>query len=162
MGSPGVGGTISAASDTSLSNPVTDDLFIRQGAYWANVPVINKAAAVDRGGLEKVVTANASGTYSINVTNGNVFFVTLTGAGTGVTFSFAALGSNPGRAVSCTLYVKQGTTLKTVTWPSSATLKWAGGVAPALTQAANKVDIFVFETVDGGTTWYGSLVGNNF
>jgi len=48
---------------------------------------------------------------------------------------------------------------RTVTWPGS--VKWSGG-APTLTTTASAVDILVFESLNGGTTWYGSLVGTNF
>lgn len=38
MGSPGVGGTISAASDVLLSSPQDNDLLKRQGGFWKNIP----------------------------------------------------------------------------------------------------------------------------
>lgn len=37
-------------------------------------------------------------------------------------------------------------------------VKWAAGTAPTLTSGAGKVDIFSFLTIDGGTTWYGTVV----
>ncbi len=45
-----------------------------------------------------------------------------------------------------------------VTWPAS--VKWAGGSAPALTAAG--VDVLTFSSPDGGTTWYGFLGGLAF
>lgn len=42
----------------------------------------------------------------------------------------------------------------TITWPSS--VKWHNSVHPQLT--ANGLDILSFMTLDGGTTWYGSLI----
>ena len=44
---------------------------------------------------------------------------------------------------------------QTVNWPAS--VDWAAGVAPTLTTSG--VDVLVFETVDGGTTWYGFVAG---
>jgi hypothetical protein len=44
-----------------------------------------------------------------------------------------------------------------ITWPSD--VDWAGGTAPTLTATANAVDIFVFYTNDGGTTYYGFVAG---
>ena len=41
------------------------------------------------------------------------------------------------------------------TWP--AAVKWAGGSAPTLTQGETKVDVLVFITDDGGTTWRGAV-----
>lgn len=37
-------------------------------------------------------------------------------------------------------------------------VKWAAGTAPTLTSGAGKIDIFSFITIDGGTTWYGTVV----
>jgi len=42
------------------------------------------------------------------------------------------------------------------------TLKWAGATQPTITTTANKTDILNFITYDGGTTWYGLVVGQNF
>ena len=39
MGSTGVGGSLSAASDVNLNSPATGESLRRTGAYWANAPV---------------------------------------------------------------------------------------------------------------------------
>lgn len=39
---------------------------------------------------------------------------------------------------------------------------WAGGTEPTLTSGADKKDIFVLFTMDGGTTIYGNVVGQNY
>ncbi|PID30764.1 hypothetical protein CSA80_04450 [Candidatus Saccharibacteria bacterium] len=84
-----------------------------------------------------------------------MFDVSLTG---NTTFTFS--GAANGKACSFSLYLRQDATGgRTVTWPAG--VKWSGG-APTLTTTANAVDLLVFETLDGGTTWYGSLVGVNF
>ena len=160
MGSPGVGGAISAASDTQISTPVTDDLFIRNSSSrWQNVALTEKAAQVVGGGVEKVVTANITGAATIALANGNVFNLTLTGNVTSLNFT----GATAGRACAVTVYFKQGGTARTLAWTlSSGTLKWAGGTAPTITATANAIDCCVFESIDGGTTWFGSLVGQNF
>lgn len=50
----------------------------------------------------------------------------------------------------------------TVTWPTSGSpststpnVVWPGGISPAMSPAANAVDVYVLETVDGAN-WYGS------
>ena len=48
---------------------------------------------------------------------------------------------------------------RTWTWPASVT--WISGV-PTLTSASGKADLFVFFTLDGGTTWLGSVVAQNY
>lgn len=118
-------------------------------------PTVPNMARATLGGQEVVSTANASGATTINLANGNVFNITLTANST---FTFS--GATAGRACSFALYLRQnGTGGFTTTWPAS--VRWSGG-APTLTTTASALDILVFESIDGGTTWYGSLVGNNF
>jgi len=45
----------------------------------------------------------------------------------------------------------------TVTWPAS--VDFPAATAPTLTADASAVDVFVFSTRDGGTTWYGFTAG---
>jgi len=86
---------------------------------------------------------------------GNNFALTLSGA---TTFTF----SNPpasGTTYAFTLKLVQDASGSgyTVTWPAS--VDWAAATAPTLTADANAVDVFVFMTHDGGTTWYGFTAG---
>jgi hypothetical protein len=154
---PGLTG-ISGASDVFLSSPTNGNFlgYSTSLAKWQNATLTGYAALVNSGGQETVSTLNATGSTALNITNGNVFNVTLTG---NATFTFA--GATNSKACSFALYLKQNATgSHTVAWPAS--VKWAGNTAPTLTAAANAIDVLVFETIDGGTTWYGSLVGANF
>jgi hypothetical protein len=46
---------------------------------------------------------------------------------------------------------------------SSIPVYWpGGGVLPIVTSTANRSDIYSFKTFDGGSTWYGVVVGQNF
>lgn len=123
----------------------------------ATSPTVPNMARANQGGQELVSTnSSASGSVTINLANGNVFSLTLTGNITVLTLS----GATAGRACSFAMYARQDATGgRTITWPAS--VKWSGG-SPTLSSAANAVDILVFETIDGGTNWYGSLVGTNF
>lgn len=47
-----------------------------------------------------------------------------------------------------------------LTWPAS--VRWPGGVAPALGGQAGSVDICSLFTVDGGATWFGMIGGQGF
>lgn len=147
----------------SFKPPIGDATSIKKGVIQlagdiggtASAPTIPNMARANLGGQELVSTANASGSTTINLSNANVFSITLTANST---FTFS--GATAGRACSFTLYLKQnGTGGYTATWPAS--VRWSGG-APSLSTAANTVDILVFETIDGGTIWYGSLVGKSF
>jgi len=101
--------------------------------------------------------ATVTGTVGIDLNNGNVHSVTLTGNAT-LTFD------NPvatGDSSSFTLIVKQdGTGSRTITWPGS--VAWAAATAPTLTTTANKFDVLAFTTVDGGTRWFGFVAGQDF
>lgn len=46
---------------------------------------------------------------------------------------------------------------------SSIPVYWpGGGVLPIVTPTANRSDIYTFKTFDGGSSWYGVVVGQNF
>ena len=90
---------------------------------------------------------------TIDLATATNFTHTLTGA---TTYTF----SNPattGNATAFTLKVIQDITARTITWPAS--VDWAGGTAPTLTATSGGVDVFVFYTIDGGTTYYGFTAG---
>ncbi|HET8708976.1 MAG TPA: hypothetical protein VFL85_01710 [Candidatus Saccharimonadales bacterium] len=158
-GGGGGAGAISDATDVSLSNPASNQFlgYDTPSAKWNNIPLQGKVALASSGGAENLsALGSKTGATTLNLANGNVFSVTLTG---NVTFTFS--GAVASTACSFGLYAKQDATgSRTVTWPAS--VKWAGGTAPTLSTAANALDILVFETIDGGTTWYGSLVGAAF
>lgn len=157
MGSPGVGGTLSAASDTVFNSPAQDDLLLRDSGYWRNVPATGKVALANKGGAETVSTITSTASTTLNLNDGNVFNVTLNVATTAFTFT----GATAARACSFAIYLRQNATgNRAVTWPAST--RWAGGTKPTLSTAANAVDIVVFESIDNGATWYGSLVGLAF
>ncbi len=149
--------SIATATDAALNNPATNNILVYSNlGKWSNQAMVGTVALANGGGQETVVTnATATGATTLNLANGNVFNLTLTG---NVTFTFS--GATSGKACAFSVYIKQdGTGSRTVTWP---TVKWAGGSAPTLTTSANAIDVLVFESLDGGTTWFGSLVGANF
>ena len=100
------------------------------------------------------VTSTSNAT-TIDCETGNAFSHTLT---ENTTFTF----SNPpasGTAYGFALRIVQDASASgyTVTWPTS--VDWPSATAPTLTATASAVDWFVFNTVDGGTTWYGFTAG---
>ena len=101
---------------------------------------------------EDAVTLTGTAT-TIDLATATNFVHDLTGA---TTYTF----SNPaatGNASSFTLKIIQDSTTRAITWPN--TVDWAGGTAPTLTATDNGVDVFVFYTIDGGTTYYGFTAG---
>lgn len=150
---------IAGLDDVFFSAPSTNHYLGYDGstAKWNNIPLTGKVALATGGGVETLnALGSGSGTRAINLANGNVVSATLTG---NTTFTFS--GATASTACSFGLYLTQdGTGNRTVTWPAS--VKWAGGTAPTLSTGASNIDILVFETINGGTTWFGSLVGTNF
>lgn len=98
------------------------------------------------------------GVLTLDLKTGNVIEVTLTENATTVVLA------NPpqvGRAGSLTLIVRQDVVGEhELTWPAS--VRWAGGSPPAISRAANAVDIYALFTRDGGATWYGMVGGKGF
>ena len=104
------------------------------------------------GYTEEVATANTGTAYTVDLANGSVQILTLTG---NCVFTFPAVTA--GR--SFMMILKQDATgSRTVTWPG--TVKWPGGTAPTITSTASRGDKFVF-TADG-TNWIGSNAGQNY
>jgi hypothetical protein len=122
------------------------------GLYTGNVDITGELIATSYNETFAAVTST-SNAATVNCETGNVFSHTLT---ENTTFTF----SNPpasGTAYGFTLKVVQDSTARTITWPAS--VDWAGGNAPEISGGSGDVDVFVFFTHDGGTTWYGFTAG---
>lgn len=100
-----------------------------------------------------VTNAAATGAVTVNIANGNVINLTLTGA---VTLTF----SNPapsGQACSFTLKINMPASLYAITWPAS--VKWDGDTAPTFN--VSKTAYITFATVDGGARYHGFSAATN-
>jgi hypothetical protein len=74
--------------------------------------------------------------------------------------TFTLTGAVASRMTQLELILTQDATgNRTVTWPAS--VKWSGG-APALTGTAAAVDRILLTSYNGGTTWYGDLIGKAY
>jgi hypothetical protein len=121
-------------------------------AYTGNVDITGEFKATSYNESYAAVTSTASAT-TINCEAGNTFSHTLT---EDTTFTF----SNPpatGTAYAFTLKVVQDATARAITWPAS--VDWPAATAPTISTGSGEVDVFVFLTHDGGTTWYGFTAG---
>jgi hypothetical protein len=95
--------------------------------------------------------ATATGSVTVDLSQGNVQALTLTGNITSLAFSNVPAAG----AVSLSLYLKQDSTGgRAVAWPGS--VSWLGGVAPTVDLTPAHTTLVVLTTLDGGTTWYGS------
>ncbi len=124
------------------------------GAITGADQIVSAINLKDYGEVTNAIGATGGGTQDINLTLGNS--VTATVDTSANTFTF----SNPTASdelCGFTLELTNGGS-QTVNWPG--TVDWAGGSAPTLTTSG--VDYLVFWTVNGGSRWYGALVGLAF
>ena len=134
----------------SFTTAATGDVTLTGTETLTNKTI--EAGTFTNGYTEEVVTANTSTAYTIDLANGSVQILTLTG---NCTFTFPTATAGKG----FTMLLKQdGTGSRTVTWPSS--VKWPASTAPTITSTASKGDKFVF--VGDGTYWWGSNAGQNY
>lgn len=149
---------IAASSLAPKASPTfTGTVTIPNGASATDAAAYGQTQLRSGGGLDTVNNmGNITGATTANLANGNMQYGTLTGNVT-FTFSGATNGSECEMVLSLT---QDGTGSRTITWPAS--VKWAGGVGPTISTAASANDQFVFRTRDGGTTWYGALIGKGF
>lgn len=159
-GVSGLGTSVAAflATPTSanLKTAITDETGTGGSLVFATSPALTTPTIT---GLIETKTAPtiSAGALALNCALGNVFHVSLNASVTSLTFSnIPASGS----AFGLTLILSMTGTAYTVTWPAS--VKWPSGTAPTLTSTNLKSDIIVLTTVDGGTTWFAFIGGQNF
>lgn len=98
---------------------------------------------------------NVEDTLELDMSDGKrVFKATLTAAVTQLSVINAS-GSNV-NSQTITMCLTQGTGANKISWPSNVI--WSYGREPVLTFTQNSIDVIQFLTVDGGSTWYGSLL----
>jgi hypothetical protein len=101
--------------------------------------------------VETLFAANTGTAITINLANGTVQDLTLTGNAT-ITMPTAVAGK------SFIIMLNQDATgSRSVTW---STVVWPGGTAPTITGTANKMDMYSF--FSDGTSWYGVIVSQNY
>jgi hypothetical protein len=122
----------------------------------ANVAMANNVLSNPKlASYKEAVVANTitTTTHTVDLSLSNVFDLTLANASITITFS------NPpasGNAYSFTLHCKQDATgSRIITWPAS--VKYPNASTPTMSTGANKIDVFSFFTLDGGTTYLGAL-----
>ena len=105
---------------------------------------------------------NKAAQIAIDLSTAQVFRTKLTVACTGLTLSNIPDNANANAVGFSLLFVGDGTA-RTMTWNIGSTgVSWAAGTAPTYTSTANKVDIYSFLSINGGSNWYGFVGGQNF
>lgn len=96
---------------------------------------------------------SSAGVLGIDLSAGNYFTHTLTENITSITFSNLPAS---GFAQEVTLRIAQNaSSAKTVAWPAS--FKWAGGVAPSVSNTLSAYDVLTLVSVDQGSRWEATL-----
>jgi len=136
------------ASGTTLSRTVSESSNAGSAISLSGDAVVYVSAV--EADLREERVGLVTGT-TLDLATGTVFSHT---PATDPTYAF----SNPpasGTAYGFTLKVTPSATV-TFTWPSS--VDWPGGTAPDA-PASGETSVFVFYTVNGGTTYYGFVAG---
>jgi hypothetical protein len=128
----------------------------------ARLPTTLDAKTLTSAELTNYRETKATGTISTNtlavsLNNGNHFAVALNADIT--TFTISNVPTSGKAAAVVFVFTADGTS-RSVTWPSGTV--WAGGVAPTMTATNTKRDIVSLYTFDGGTTWFGVVIGQAF
>ena len=153
-----MGGVTATAAELNYLDITTLGATAASKAVTANASGVVNFTGVSKFGAaiqEQAVAVTSGTTVTVNLNLGSVFTLTL-GHNIG-TFNITN-PAGPGDASSFILKLTQdGTAGRTITWPSS--VKWAAATAPTLSTAATNIDVLVFFTTDGGTTYYGFTAG---
>lgn len=155
-------------SYTVLANVATGDIATAalQNALIANLAVL-KTSIADDGRIsgeiknyrqEKSALSIATNVLTVDLAAANHFTFTLNANITTMTLSNVPAS---GKVASFVLEMAANGTGYTWAWLTS-TVKWAGGVAPTMTTTNTKVDRFGFLSTDGGATWIGFVIGQNY
>lgn len=138
------GGASTAITSSSLlatSAAVTSGTYIKSIGYADTV----------------VALGNTGTAINLDVVSGGVFTATLTGNAT-ITLRYPV---SSGSSSFTLILTNDGTAGRTVAW-AGGSFKFPGGAASlSRTTTANAIDIWVFFTPDGGTTWYGNIAMKN-
>ena len=119
----------------------------------------SKNTLIVTGGIhEKALTPTISGNaVTLDLEHANNFLIDLANATGTLTVT---IDNEPGEATVFTVKVIQQATARAITWNGgSVNVDWPSATAPTLTQTDDGVDVFVFLTIDGGTTFYGFTAG---
>ena len=125
---------------------------VAEVAVHFNDNIVSRLNLKDYGEITNAIGSTGGGTQDIDLTLGNSVSATVDTSANTFTFSNPTASDEQCGFV---LYLTDGNT-QTVNWPSS--VKWSGGTAPTL----SALDIIVFTTIDGGTNWYGAVVGQSW
>jgi hypothetical protein len=135
-------------SSANLFSALTDDTGTGL-VVFNNAPALTNPTVTNY--VETLYSANTSTAITVDLTNGTVQNLTLTGNAT-ITMPTAIAGKS-----FIIILSQDGTGGRTVTW---STVSWPSATAPTITSTASKRDIFSF--FSNGSSWFGTTIGQNY
>jgi len=152
---------INTSGNESVSVNLTTSGSLSGSSIFSNALTINNQSVLNGSlGEGNLTVSSVASAVTIDLSSAATYNLSLTGN----VSTFNILNSISGKANSFTLYAVQDSSGgHRVTWSfNGSNVKWASGSAPQVTQTANSTDIFEFKSNNGGTTWYGNIVGQNY
>jgi hypothetical protein len=126
--------------------------YLRADASWASPTQGAKLAGCYE---DTAAVTPSGGVATLNYANSSVFTLTLT-----ANASLSITNVPASEASSVTILVTQSGGPWTLTYPANT--KWVGGAGGIPDISGSGVHIITLFTPDGGTTWYGGVVGQGF
>jgi hypothetical protein len=144
----GIATFLATPSGANLAAAVTDET--GSGLLvFNNAPALTNPTVTNY--VETLYSANTSTAITVDLANGTVQNLTLTGNAT-ITMPTAVAGKS-----FIIILSQDATGSRTVTW---STVSWPGATAPTVTSTASKKDIYSF--FSNGTSWFGTTIGQNY
>jgi hypothetical protein len=144
----GVQTFLGTPSSANLATALTDETGTGSAVFNTD-PTIDGANFTGHAQTAPVVGASTGGTLTLDMSQSNVFTVSMTENVTTVTLGTLAQGQTVN-----ILFTQDGTGSRTISWP--ADFKWPGGTAETLSTNSNAVDLLVITYL--GTSWYSSML----
>jgi len=140
----------SSSTKQLVSNPITGTTSVVMNTS----PIITTASLVNptvTNYVETLYSANTGTAITVDLANGTVQNLTLTGNAT-ITMPTAVAGKS-----FIIILSQDATGGRTVTW---STVSWPAATPPVITSTASKKDIYSF--FSNGTSWFGTTIGQNY